>query len=167
MITEVSLKGCLEFAVATEDAGAKFYSQLAGRFADNREVAELFELLSKDEVVHKQQFTELLNHVPEETGITITPEKSDFIKAMSTSEFFSSQRGSFKDVDKIENRDDALEKVFGFEKATLGFYRAVQEVLGENSILDDVIETEKSHITRIMKIMITGAKFRGLQDQWP
>ena len=67
----------------------------------------------------------------------------------------------------LGNRDDVLEKVFGFEKATLGFYQAVQDMIGGNPVLTQVIEAEKSHITRVMKVMITGAKFRSLQDQWP
>ena len=70
------------------------------------------------------------------------------------------------DIDKIGNRDDALEKAFGFEKATLGFYHAVQDVLGEKPTLTQVIEAEKSHIIRLMKVMITGEKFRSLQDKW-
>ena len=166
MIKEITLRGCIEFAVATEDIGAKFYSRLAKRFAGSQELANLFELLGKDEEVHKQQFLELLNHLPQQSGVTSAPEKSEYIRAMSISEFFSHHGGPFEDIDKIENRDDALEKVFGFEKATLGFYQAVQGVLGENPTLTQVIETEKSHIIRLMKVIITGEKFRSLQDKW-
>ena len=38
-----------------------------------------------------------------------------------------------KDVDKISTREDALSKAFEFEKATLGFYKAIKEILGENT----------------------------------
>ena len=38
---------------------------------------------------------------------------------LSVSEFFSRDRGPFAKIDGITDRDDALEKVFGFEKATL------------------------------------------------
>lgn len=166
MIEGISLRGCLEFAVATEDAGAKFYNRLAKRFAGSQEVANLFESLGKDEQLHKQQFSELLDRLPREVGITMAPEKSEYVRAMSISEFFSHHGGPFKNIDEIESRDDALEKVFEFEKATLGFYQAVQEVLGDNATLNQVIETEKSHITRLMKVVITGEKFRSLQDKW-
>ena len=167
MIEDIPLKGCIKFAVATEDVGAKFYGQLAKRFAGNREVSDLFELLGKDEEEHKRQFSQLLNQLPEETGASHSPDKSEYIRAMSVSEFFSRDQGPFANIDKIGNRDDALDKVFGFEKATLGFYQAVQDLIGNNSILNQVIATEKSHITRLMKLIITGEKFRSLQDQWP
>ena len=167
MIEDISLKGCLEFAVATEDLGAKFYSRLAKRFAGNQEVANLFELLGRDEEVHKTQFSNLLKHLPEEVGVSNAPEKSEYVRAMSISEFFSHSQGPFANIDKIKNRDDALEKVFGFEKATLGFFQAARDLIGENSILNQVIEAEKGHITRLMKVIVTGEKFRSLQDTWP
>ena len=166
MLEDISLKGCIEFAIVTEENGAKFYGRLAKKFSENQEIANLFELLSKDEQVHKQQFSELLKQVPQEVGETSAPEKSQYVRAMSIGEFFSRYQGPFVDIDKIENRDDALEKVFGFEKTTLGFYQAVQDVLGENPTLSEVIETEKSHITRLMKVLITGEKFRSFQDKW-
>jgi len=163
---EITFKKCIEFAVATEDTGAKFYNIMAGKFADNQEISDLFKSLSRDEVVHKQKFSELLSQVPEDTGVSNTPEKREYLRAMSISEFFSHHQGPFKDADKIANRDEALEKAFNFEKATLGFYQAVQDTLGKNPTLTEVIETEKSHITRLMKTMITGEKFRSLQDVW-
>ncbi len=166
MLEDISMKSCMEFAVVTEENGAKFYGRLAKKFADNQEIANLFELLGKDEQVHRQQFSELLEHVPLGVGETSAPEKSQYVRAMSIGEFFSRYQGPFADIDKIENRDDALEKAFGFEKATLGFYQAVQDVLGENPTLSEVIEAEKSHITRLIEVLITGEKFRSLQDKW-
>lgn len=163
---EITLKSCIEFAVATEETGAKFYKILAGKFADNKEIADLFKLLANDEMVHRKQFADLLEQVPQEANVSGAPEKSEYVRAMSISEFFSHRHGPFKDVDAIDNRDEALEKAFGFEKATLGFYQAVQDVLGNNPTLSEVIEAEKSHITKLMKAMITGEKFRSLQDKW-
>ena len=61
MIKEIKLKSCIEFAVATEDIGAKFYTRMASRFAGNQEVSNLFELLGKDEEVHKHNCVTLLN----------------------------------------------------------------------------------------------------------
>jgi rubrerythrin len=167
MIEDVSLKNSIEFAVAVEDNGVNFYGRLAKKFSTNQDLSNLFELLGKDEEVHKLQFSDLLNHLPEEAGISSSPEKRDYVRAMSISEFFSRHQGPFADVDKIGNRDQALERVFSFEKATLGFYQAVQGLIGNNSVLNQVIEAEKSHVTRIMKVIMTGEKFRSLQDQWP
>lgn len=167
MIDDISLKSCMEFAVATEDVGAKFYGRLARKFTGNQELSTLFDLLGKDEEVHKRQFSELLTKLPEEVGVSSSPEKREYVRAMSISEFFSRDQGPFTDIDKIKDRDDALEKVFGFEKATLGFYQSVQDLIGKNPTLSEVIEAEKNHVTRIMEVMIAGEKFRSLQDRWP
>jgi len=166
MIEDITLKNCLEFAVKTEEIGSEFYTRLAKRFADNKELADTFSRLSKDEQVHKRQFSELLKTVPDDAGSSAAPEKHEYVKAMSISEFFSPKRGPFANIDKIKDRDDALEKAFGLEKATLGFYKAVQDLLGESETLSKVIEAEKGHVVALMKVMFTGAKFRSLQDQW-
>jgi rubrerythrin len=167
MIKDLSLKSCVEFAIATEETGARFYARLAGNFAGNQELASIFQLLGHDEEVHKGQFSELLNNLPAVTSASNKPETADYVRAMSMSEFFSGDKGPLANIDKVKSRDDALEKVFGFEKATLGFYQAVKDLMGENSILNRIIEAEKSHITRLIKIMITGERFRSLQDVWP
>lgn len=167
MIQDISPRGCIEFAIATEELGAKFYDRLAQRFDDSQETSDLFILLGKDEEAHKIQFSDLLKHLSDEVGVLNSPEKSQYIRAMSISEFFSRDKGPFVNIDKIKDRNDALEKVFGFEKATLGFYQAVQDSIGRNSILNQVIEAEKGHVARIMKVILTGEKFRSLQDPWP
>jgi rubrerythrin len=167
LIEDITLKKCIEFAVVTEENGAKFYNHLAKKFASNREIGDLFASLARDEQVHKEQFSEYLQNLPEEVGVSEAPEQIGYLRAMAVSEFFSPYQGPFVDVEKIENRDDALEKAFELEKATLGYYHAIQDVLGEQPALTRVIEAEKSHVTRLMKVMITGAKFRSLQDPWP
>jgi rubrerythrin len=167
MLQEITLKKCIERAVATEEVGARFYQRMAKKFADNAEVAALFELLAKDEEIHRQQFSKLLTDLPDDEGVSVTPEREQYLRAMSVSAYFSRREGPFHDIDSIEERDDALEQAFNFEKATLGFYQAVKEVLaGDNDALIKVIEAERRHVARIMEVMITGAKFRGLSDDW-
>jgi len=166
MIDSITLKDCIEFAVKTEELGARFYSRMSNKFSNEKEVAEIFGRLSKDEKTHQQQFSALLNNLPEEKGITDAPEKHEYVRAMSISEFFSHNRGPFKNVDEIKDRDDALEKALNFEKATLGFYQAVQDLMVESNALKAIMEAEKEHIAVLMKVLMTGAKFRSLQDKW-
>lgn len=163
---EMTLRKCIDFAVATEENGARFYKRMAGKFTKNPEISDLFKVLGKDETVHRRKFARLLDKVPQESGASNAPEQNEYLRAMSISEFFSHHQGPLKDADKIKSMDDALEKAFELEKATLGFYQAVQDVLGRNRTLTNIIKEEKSHITRLMKAMITGEKFRSLQDKW-
>ena len=87
---------------------------------------------------------------------------------MSLSEFFSHDRGPFQEIEKNQDRTAALQMALDFEKATLGFYKAVEDVLGKNELLSQVIEAEKNHIVALMKaLLVEGSKFRGLQDTWP
>jgi len=168
MIEDITLKGCIEFAVATEELGVKIYSKLAAKFANIKDITHIFTQLAEDEQVHRQQFVEMLKKTLAVEGISSSPEKHEYLKAMSLSEFFSHYSGPFQDVDKIQNRNDALQKALEFEKATLGFYRAVEETLGKHEPLNQIIEVEKDHVIVLMKaLLVEGSKFRSLQDVWP
>ena len=168
MIEDVTLKGCLEFAIATEERGAKIYAGLASTFSANQEIAQLFSRLAEDEQVHRQQFSQFLKNAPSEEKIISSPGERDYLKAMSLSDFFSQQSGPLRDIEKIQDRSDALQKVLEFEKATLGFYKAVEDVLGPHEMLSQVIEVEKNHVVVLMKaLLVEGSAFRSLQDRWP
>ena len=52
-------------------------------------------------------------------------------------------------------------------KSKGGFYQAISEVIGPNEALDAIIAAEKDHLFKLMKVVTAGAKFRGLQDDWP
>jgi rubrerythrin len=168
MIDNLTLKGCMEFAIATEELGTKIYTRLANKFSDKKDVAGLFSRLAEDEKIHKKQFSELLRKAPEDEGVSNSPEKREYLRAMSISEFFSHDRGPFQDLEGIKVREDALEKALDFEKATIGFYKAVEDVLGTSTLLSEVIQTERNHVVVLMKaLLVEGSKFRGLQDNWP
>ncbi len=168
MIEDMTLKGCMEFAVATEELGAKIYSRLAENFGHIKDISDLFSHLAKDEQAHKQAFLELLKKAPSVIGVSETPEKRDYLRAMSISEFFSHHHGPFQNIDKIQDRTDALQTALNFEKATLGFYKAVEDVLGKQELLSQVMETERNHVIILMKaLLVEGSAFRGMQDRWP
>jgi rubrerythrin len=167
MIEDLTLKGCIEFAIATEEFGSENYARLAEKFSHNPEIAGLFTRLSEDELVHKQQFSQMKEKAPEVAADVQSSEMNDYLRAMSHSLFFSRYQGPFKDVDTVKDRDDALQKALDFEKATLGFYKAVEEVQGSSALLSQIIEAEKSHVVVIMKaLLVEGSKFRSLQDTW-
>lgn len=161
-----TLRSSIELAITTEKLGASFYRTLAKRFHDNTEIEELFSILAKDEESHEAQFRALLKKVPSDNGEQGSAEKYEFLAAAAMSEFFAGDEGAMKDIDKIETRDDALARAFALEKASLLYYHAVADVLGENEILRKIISAEKSHLVSVMKYMVTDAKMRGLSDNW-
>lgn len=166
MLNNLTRSGCIEFAVATEEYGAETYAHLAEKFSRDPETSKIFSRLSEDERIHKQQFSNLLGEASKES--TAPPqEEAKYLQAMSYITFFSKYKGPFKDIDEVKDRDDALMVALEFEKATLGFYRAVEEVDGSSEVLSAVIDAEKSHIIALMKaLLVEGSKFRGLQDDW-
>jgi rubrerythrin len=166
MLEDITLAKCVEFAIATEESGEKFYQAMADKFSDNREISDLFSRLALDERVHKQQFSKYLKEIPGADPAPLRDESFEYLKAMSISEFFSTGKGPFKDVEKVKDRDEALSHAFEMEKATLGYYNAMKDVIGENDVLDSIIRAEQDHVASIMKVMITGGKFRSLQDKY-
>lgn len=168
MIKNLTLKNCVELAIATEEFGAETYARLAEKFSGIPDVASLFKRLSEDERAHRRQFQELLGKIPSETRPAESGEMKEYLEAISYSLYFFRYKGPFKDVDTIKDRDDALVTALEFEKATLAFYKAVEETEGSSEILSEVIAAERSHVVVIMKaLLVEGSKFRSLQDTWP
>ena len=162
----LSLRDGIELAVITEKLGANFYNTLAKRFEENAEISELFSILAKDEEAHEAQFKALLKKVPAGEKKPKSDQEYQLLTAAAMSEFFTGEEGPMKDIGKIKTRDDAFARAFALEKASLFYYHAMQDCLGDNEILKAIISAEKNHLVSVMKYLVTGAKMRGLADTW-
>ena len=140
---------------------------MASRFGDDPDVAGIFAQLARDEEVHKVQFTKVLEGVPVSPDDELAYERGQYLRAMAASKFFSRRSGPFQNPEKITDVGDALKQAFDFERDALGFYQAVRDEIGPNTALDAIIAAEKQHVTQLMKVIMTGARFRSLQDDWP
>jgi rubrerythrin len=165
MIADVTPRSCVEFAVRTEELGAQMYRDLAARFSSDRELRELFAGLASDEVEHGERFRALRDRVKGD-GPPISREQQEYLVAMSMSDVFDTGALA-KPVDGIRTREDALERALHLEKATLAYYLALREVLGPNDVVDALVAVEKKHVVKVMQLMLTGARFRGLADAYP
>ena len=165
MLEGLTPRKVVEFAITTEEIGARFYNRMARKFADETEVAQIFAQLARDEEAHQRQFTELLDQVPPTFDDKAEYERVQYLRAMAISEFFSGT-GPFHNADLVEDIAQALKQALDFEKAALGYYRALREEIGENPGLDGIIAAEKGHVARLMRVITTGAKFRSLEDNW-
>jgi rubrerythrin len=161
----MTLRQAIEFAVKTEELGAEFYRRLAAKFSEDPELKEMFELLTNDEIMHQSQFRKLLEETPPDEGVSTGPE-FQYLRAMSLSQFFWGEKGLKKKCAEIKSKTDAMATVFELEKATLQYYEALREVLGENDMLEAVIRAEKAHLMQVLRYIISDAKFRGLSDAW-
>jgi rubrerythrin len=162
----LTIEKAVQFATKVEANGAQFYAGLAQRFAEDKELSELFSSLSDDEKRHEEQFDRLRKMVADKGGRRLSTRQAEYLEAMAMSTFFDPAEGPFLGVHEVTNRDEALAKVFAFEKATLGYYQAMREALGQSEVLDSLIDTEKQHVVAVAKVMIAGSKLRSLSDRW-
>ena len=163
MLQDLNLRKAIEFAVKTEQIGARVYERLARQFADDAELKQLFEHLGQEEVGHERQFQALLDKVPETGGEDVSHEQQQYLRAMTVSEIFSGdEQGLIKNLDQVKTREDALERALNMEKATLGYYKAMQDILGSSEALDGVIAAEKRHVVHIAKYLLTGEEVKGV-----
>jgi rubrerythrin len=161
-MTNLTLRKAIEVAVATEELGAKYYQEIAKKFSGEKEVVEVFGQLAEDEVAHESQFKKLLDEVPpDEVG---SSDAGLLLRAAATSQFFDQK--ALEDTAEIKSATDALAKALAFERSTLFYYQSLQDVLGKSAQLQKLIDAEKSHVTTLMKVIVSDAKFRGLADPW-
>ncbi len=167
MPDSMTVAKCLEFAVMTEEMGAELYQQLALKFAGDPELRELFQGLVRDEVHHGKQFRELQVLASEKYRERPVPaEQEEYLRAVAQTPIFSADKGLLGDVSTVRTREDALERSLHLERATLAYYQGVRDVTGPDPLLDALIAVEKRHVVTVTKLMVTGAKFRGLSDHW-
>jgi len=167
MLENVTPTRCVEFAITTEEIGAELYHQLEQRFASDRELTELFRDLGRDEVQHAEQFRALRDRFAQRLqGQAISTDEANYLRAMSMSDVFSGPKGLATAIDAVRTREDALEHALNLEKATLAYYQAVREVLGPDEVLETLIAVERRHVLLVMKLLVTGAKFRGYSDSY-
>ena len=165
-VEDITLRKAVQFAISVEQLGNECYERLARRFSDDEEISRVFSVLAKDELLHEKHLQKLLVMIPEEEPEGYA-EKYGVLRAMSLSEFFTSRDGLRRALEQIETREDALQRAFELERSTLGYYQALKDVLGENPVLEDIIQMEKDHMMSILRYMVTGAKLRGLGDRVP
>lgn len=163
MLENVTPEKCVAFAVKTEEIGARMYQDLAARFPSDPELRELFAGLAQDEVEHAERFRALSDRLGSRGDRSISPEEGEYLRATSMAEVFDTEALA-KRVDAIRSREDALERALHLEKATLAYYQAMRDALGPDEVLDALIAVEKKHVVKVMQLLITGAKFRGLAD---
>ena len=160
MLEDLTIKKAVEFAITTEQMGSRVYRKLAKRFAGDADLVKLFELLADEEVKHEKSLLKLMERVPEEET-SRGAESFQYLRAMSISEFFSGEDKLFARVN-MDSPEDVMKQAIGLEKATLQYYEAMRDVLGDDDVLEGLIKAEKRHVLSLMRYMITDEKVKGL-----
>lgn len=165
MSETMNLATALEFAITTEQQGAVFYDVMSKKYADNPEMAELFTVLARDEEVHEFQFKKLRKELPSGDEQGLSGVDADYLEALAYTRFFSGEREPAQ-VAEMMSVQDGLRRAYQLEQAAILFYTSLKDSLGDSAVLDAIISTEKQHLMKVMQYMITGAKMRGLLDDY-
>lgn len=164
MIENLTLEKALEFAVITEQNGAKFYDRMAEKHSGDEELTELFTILARDEEIHEMQFKMLAKKLPESQRAELSESDKETLRSLVVAEFFNGNYDVLNKVDEMKTRDHALARAMELERSTLLYYHAMREILGGSEVLDEIIAAEKDHLNKVMRLALTGAKARGLTD---
>lgn len=149
----------IEIALKAEEKGANVYNQLAEKFASNQEISEAFKLLAKDEQIHHSQFLALKKELPE-TLDNVQELDKEFFQCVDLEKYYDFFIAAGDDLLKI------LKVAYDFERETYVFYNAVRDVIGNNEVLNKIIEYEKSHMVKLFQYIVTESKFRGISDKF-
>ena len=163
-LTDLTLPKALELAATIEERAARHYELLAARFAADEPLATVFSQLARDEASHESQFKDLLAGLPDERAFAGKEEALNLLRASAAAEILRPE--GLGRTDDIRSPADALHTALELEKATLFFYQSLKDVLEESPEVDDLIATEKRHVSTLMKVLTVDARFRGLDDNW-
>jgi len=166
MIEKLTIERAVDFAIKTEQLGGEFYKKLAAKHADDAELSELFSLLARDEEIHEAEFKALRETLPADRVEKLSDADQEYLRAIATAEIFYGNNEALDPADRVETREDALHRALSLEKGSLLYYGAMRDVLGSSDVLDGIINAEKDHMTKVMKYLFTGARMRGLIDDF-
>jgi rubrerythrin len=140
-----SIREIIEQAIQTEKLGNEFYTKMAEKFHEKKELKELFETLAAHELRHGNSFVALREKMKDEE-----PEGWDeitlYLRAIVDSEFFLGKDKCLPSLAHVQNALEAVEFALCFERETLLYYYTLREATKEKDILDQIITEEKSHI---------------------
>ncbi len=140
-----SVAEVIEQAIQTEKLGYELYLKMAGKFEKDNKLRQLFETLAVKEQEHERTFAGLKEKVGDRR-VENGEEVSRFLRALVESEFFLGKDKALPSLDHLKNIEDAVWYAIRFEKETLLYYHSLNKLMGENALLDKLIDEEKSHI---------------------
>ena len=105
-----------------------------------------------------------MERTPDEGSLEDREEALNLLRASAASKILSP--GALAEAGDAKTPADALLGALELEKATLFFYQSLKDVLDDNEEVDHLIETEKRHVSALMKVLVNDARFRGLDDTW-
>jgi rubrerythrin len=143
-----TIKEIIDIAVGIEETGFEFYTECRKKFTDAH-VADVFEFLAREELVHKELFQTLYG---EETPQGIfTDEYFAYLKAIGGSRIFNGHiKNAVQLLAGMDTPIDAIKHAFVVEKDSILFYTEMKSLYPAEkntlSLLDRIIGEERKHV---------------------
>jgi len=151
MNKEFSVLELLEFAISIEEAGVKFYEQLATM--DQSDTSKAFMLkLAGDEKEHAAVFRKIYDDVATEDNLYEYLYDMD-VKAVFAD--YAKHTAFSRTVDSTQTVEDAIKVGAETEKITIQYYQKMLPYAKPQlvSILNRLIEEESGHYEKLMKLL--------------
>lgn len=139
----------LQFAIRIEENGEDFYRKVAGKISD-KEVKDLFIFLADEEVRHKNIFTKMLGKITKyEPPETYPGEYFQYLRAYADSIIFPPEIE--RELDTKGGVIKAIDFGIRRELDSIMYYLETKAVVPEtqHSVMDRIIEEERSHFVRL------------------
>lgn len=141
----------VEIAIQIERNGLAFYQCVAGSL-EHEETKTLFGFLSKQEEKHIKDFQSLFESFKKyQPPITNEEEYCAYIKMLADMNVFTKKEGIAPVLEKVKNKEDALDVAMAFEKDSILFYRELDELTqgSQKAAVEEIIRQEKEHLRRL------------------
>lgn len=157
MEPDIKIRDILEFAIAIETNGYKFYTETAKKFSGLKTV-QLFHHLAEEELKHEHYFRSLMLQPP---GFNPTPTlkeayhifRRDFLHS-----FAFANRASFdQTIEAVDSLQDAIQHAIQFEKDTVVLYSSIRKHIDpvHHDTMNRIIDEELGHIGRLLALRET------------
>ncbi|MGW8272776.1 MAG: ferritin family protein [Thermodesulfovibrionales bacterium] len=149
-MADYSIREAIEMAVQTERMGAQYYTDMAEKFKEEKELRDFFAMMAEKEHLHEKLFEELKNEVgdtePEDWELA-----AEYMRAIVESAFFLGKGKATVHMQNINDLRAAVAFAIAFEKETLLFYYGISDAVGRREIISQIMNEERSHILWLSK----------------
>jgi len=158
MLLPFSAEEILEIAIQAERQGAAFYERLATSAQDER-VKEECRRLAEFEREHEKTFRRLLGQRNVQRALDslqpgqLSDQHQQYLSALVDSNMLPDEEAARQLAEEAKSEVEAINIALQMEKNTILFYQELQNLLGtEAGVLQIILDEERSHVYQLNEL---------------